>query len=344
MTNFGLINMNGRLYDPYLQRFLSPDNVVQSPGNAQNYNRYSYCMNNPLMYVDPTGWNMYYPNGYDGGIVGGGGGAGSMEDDPYWVCSGDGVSFGGGSTLFSGYLNSAGRCGYSYIGDGTYVDNFTGDEVSFDKVQENYITPNALKLNPSSARSFAETLIEFVKAGFQVDVQIATNGHLNVLTSQGNGWGLTNGGDFSNSDIRLAIAEVAVQEGGFNIDNAVSTLNANANERSVHACGRYVGLALQAGGIKGAMADGKDYGPILLKNGFNIISKTGYSPIKGDVTVYDGNATHKWGHVQIYNGNEWVSDFFQGYIGVKTGYEYGGNGFMVYSKDIPPITIYRIEN
>lgn len=56
MDGFGLINMNGRLYDPYLQRFLSPDNYVQSPDNAQNYNRYSYCLNNPLMYTDPSGW------------------------------------------------------------------------------------------------------------------------------------------------------------------------------------------------------------------------------------------------------------------------------------------------
>jgi len=56
MAGFGLINMNGRLYDPYLQRFLSPDNVIQEPENAQNYNRYSYCLNNPLMYTDPTGW------------------------------------------------------------------------------------------------------------------------------------------------------------------------------------------------------------------------------------------------------------------------------------------------
>ena len=58
MAGFGLINMNGRLYDPYLQRFLSPDNVVQDPLNAQSYNRYSYCLNNPLMYTDPSGWQM----------------------------------------------------------------------------------------------------------------------------------------------------------------------------------------------------------------------------------------------------------------------------------------------
>lgn len=59
MAGFGLINMNGRLYDPYLQRFLSPDNVVQSPLNAQSYNRYTYCMNNPLMYTDPSGYSWW---------------------------------------------------------------------------------------------------------------------------------------------------------------------------------------------------------------------------------------------------------------------------------------------
>ena len=56
MAGFGLINMNGRVYDPYLQRFLSPDPFVQAPANAQNFNRYSYCLNNPLMYTDPSGY------------------------------------------------------------------------------------------------------------------------------------------------------------------------------------------------------------------------------------------------------------------------------------------------
>ncbi len=50
-----LINMNGRLYDPQLGRMLSPDMYVQNPGNSQNYNRYSYVLNNPLKYTDPSG-------------------------------------------------------------------------------------------------------------------------------------------------------------------------------------------------------------------------------------------------------------------------------------------------
>ncbi|MES2778348.1 MAG: FG-GAP-like repeat-containing protein [Bacteroidota bacterium] len=52
---FGLINMNARLYDPLLGMMLSPDNMIQAPGVTQNYNRYAYVSNNPLKYTDPTG-------------------------------------------------------------------------------------------------------------------------------------------------------------------------------------------------------------------------------------------------------------------------------------------------
>ena len=55
LQTVGLIHMNGRLYDPVLHRFLQPDNFVQDPFNTQNFNRYGYCLNNPLVYVDENG-------------------------------------------------------------------------------------------------------------------------------------------------------------------------------------------------------------------------------------------------------------------------------------------------
>jgi RHS repeat-associated protein len=55
LDEVNLINMNGRVYDPYVGRFLSPDNFIQSESNSQSYNRYSYCKNSPLMYTDPDG-------------------------------------------------------------------------------------------------------------------------------------------------------------------------------------------------------------------------------------------------------------------------------------------------
>ncbi len=52
---FDLINMNGRVYDPFTSQFLSPDPYIQAPDNWLNYNRYTYVLNNPLKYIDPTG-------------------------------------------------------------------------------------------------------------------------------------------------------------------------------------------------------------------------------------------------------------------------------------------------
>ncbi len=58
---FGLVNMNARLYDPVLGRFLSPDPYVQMLDFTQNFNRYSYCLNNPLKYVDKDGEFWFLP-------------------------------------------------------------------------------------------------------------------------------------------------------------------------------------------------------------------------------------------------------------------------------------------
>ena len=65
---FGLVNMNARLYDPLLGRFLSPDPYVQAPNFTQNFNRYSYCLNNPLVYVDEDGESILLLIG--GAIIG----------------------------------------------------------------------------------------------------------------------------------------------------------------------------------------------------------------------------------------------------------------------------------
>jgi RHS repeat-associated protein len=54
--SMGLNHMNGRVQDPLLGGFLSPDPHITDPTNAQSYNRYKYVNNNPLTYWDPTGF------------------------------------------------------------------------------------------------------------------------------------------------------------------------------------------------------------------------------------------------------------------------------------------------
>ncbi|HET7864584.1 MAG TPA: RHS repeat-associated core domain-containing protein [Burkholderiaceae bacterium] len=55
LDELALVHMNGRIYDPLIGRFLSGDPVIQSPEDLQNYNRYTYVLNNPLRYTDPSG-------------------------------------------------------------------------------------------------------------------------------------------------------------------------------------------------------------------------------------------------------------------------------------------------
>lgn len=87
LLGVGLIHMNGRLYDPLLRRFLNADENVQDPTNTQNYNKYGYVMNNPLMYNDPNGevfqfllaWGMscFWASVTTAAIIGAAVGAGS---------------------------------------------------------------------------------------------------------------------------------------------------------------------------------------------------------------------------------------------------------------------------
>lgn len=65
-----LYNYDARLYDPVIGRFISADTTVQDWYNPQSLNRYSYCLNNPLIYVDPSGhyvWVYYWSEKLDNG-------------------------------------------------------------------------------------------------------------------------------------------------------------------------------------------------------------------------------------------------------------------------------------
>lgn len=87
LPEFGLIHMNGRMYDPILGRMLSPDNYVHGSLGTQGFNRYSYAGNNPLKYSDPSGEILTWSIGNGGGSLG-------LNFTPAGVPLGFGASFG----------------------------------------------------------------------------------------------------------------------------------------------------------------------------------------------------------------------------------------------------------
>lgn len=56
LDDVGVVHMNGRIFDPELGLFMQADPFVQDPTDLQNFNRYGYCLNNPLGCTDPSGF------------------------------------------------------------------------------------------------------------------------------------------------------------------------------------------------------------------------------------------------------------------------------------------------
>lgn len=127
LSMFGLVNMNARLYDLLLGRFLSPDPYVQMPENSQSFNRYSYCLNNPLMYRDQTGEIAWFVPVIIGAVVGAYVGASIQSHTAaFWDWKPDcwkGAIAGGviGATLGYGFSAAIGATGMTTTAAGVSV-------------------------------------------------------------------------------------------------------------------------------------------------------------------------------------------------------------------------------
>ena len=94
LDNLSLVDMNGRVYDPTVGRMISADPTVPDALYSQAFDRYTYAYNNPLLWVDPDGY------------------------DPNWALVGAGVidtGFGiGGIAVSGGLLYLAGQSGGNF--------------------------------------------------------------------------------------------------------------------------------------------------------------------------------------------------------------------------------------
>jgi RHS repeat-associated protein len=66
-TEYGLINMRGRVFDPALKRYLTPDPAIAAPLFGQAWNTYSYVNNSPLNANDPSGFRCERVTFYEPG-------------------------------------------------------------------------------------------------------------------------------------------------------------------------------------------------------------------------------------------------------------------------------------
>ena len=113
-------------------------------------------------------------------------------------------------------------------------------------------------------------------------------------------------------------------------------MDAHALSRSSHHCAMYCRLGMEAAGLDTAdrprSGDAGDYGPFLLRHGAQTVPQESYVPQVGDVVVFDKTEQHPYGHIEMYDGHQWVSDFMQ-------------HSFSPYrdAASTPPFTIYRLS-
>lgn len=118
----------------------------------------------------------------------------------------------------------------------------------------------------------------------------------------------------------------------FNVEKAVEYLNDNALPKSHTCCAWYVMRAMQAGGCPIGIFPAHSYAQILPFYKFKKIETAKYE--KGDIVVFPAIKNHKWGHIAMWNGKQWVSDFKQKSMFPATGYKNSKYSIFRYSKTI----------
>jgi hypothetical protein len=120
------------------------------------------------------------------------------------------------------------------------------------------------------------------------------------------------------------------------IHRLISWLDTHAHLHSAHHCAASVRQAMEAAGMatedRPVSGDAGDYGPFLVRHGAEVIPQQSYEPKAGDIAVFDRSDDHPAGHIQVFDGEHWVSDFVQ-------------HTFSPYrdQESTPPVTVYRLS-
>jgi len=121
----------------------------------------------------------------------------------------------------------------------------------------------------------------------------------------------------------------------YSVEKAVLYINKHAEKKSRNCCALYVAAALQAGGLKPVLLRACDYSWYLPKLGFKAIPTDHYKPRKGDIVVFPKVKNHMFGHIAMWNGKQWVSDFKQRNIIVAKEYQKADYQIFRYKQSSP---------
>lgn len=225
----GLINMNARLYDPTVGRFLNPDPYVQAPDFSQNFNRYSYCLNNPLRYTDISGEWMGW-------------------DDVVAIVVG-GV-FNLGSNLLQGNVNSFWQ-GLFLFGVGA----LSGEAALYTGGAAPYVSAGITSVgNDLVNQGFINGSINWEQVGMNLVMSEAMAG---VTCGLSGAWS----GPISNYVSKLGIKSPAINDMisqslvsgsvGATIDGSFTLINGGSGEDAINAALRGGGVGLTSGAVSG---------------------------------------------------------------------------------------------
>lgn len=228
--------MNGRIYDPQLARFYSPDPYIQAPDMAQNFNRYAYCMNNPLIYADPSGESWWILAAaimagkvYHDGVQANGGNANPFQwnwsNASYvvgWSTGGGGntiyggIGWNGNSVPIIGYNSNSGAGLGMYSNGSANINYFNVDyDAAAKSVDRGINRAREISQHSNYVIGFSSSLIagsNGLKATKEFFKTLQTNSDLF-------GWGL----DYSNEMSKVSKAASKVKALGF-VTSSVSLM------------------------------------------------------------------------------------------------------------------------
>lgn len=120
--------------------------------------------------------------------------------------------------------------------------------------------------------------------------------------------------------LALYLGWVFVVPHGYDAERAASYVTSHAAPHSRTMCALYVERAINAGGQPMFILPAWAYAYVLPYAGFEEVSTQGYKPMTGDIAVFPHVKGHIWGHIAMWNGHQWVSDFKQRSIYAASAY------------------------